>query len=398
MTRGAYLAMVALLVFTMGTSIITPLLPLYAGQFHLSNGTLTLLFATYTATVVPTMLVAGSASDRLGRKRVLLPAMLVLTCASLVFAFTESVSMLFVGRVLQGLAVGMFLGVGTAFVVDHAIPAKRALAAMAAGAFFRLGFGLGPGMAGLVAQYWGDPIHRPFEVHLVLLAVGIGCVILASETVPRRRYTFEIRVGVPKGQMRGFAGFMAPAAFTMSFMEGTVLSIVPLYLYDTLGERNVAIAGLCGFLVLGLGGMTPLVTRNVAPRMAVMIGLGVSAVVTWLIALAAVGGSALLVVVAAGIIGFVNGMILQGATVICSTVVPLQERGKLLSSLYMCAYAGTVPAVGLGYLSLSIGLTATLVVFSIASCVLAAWVIVFGRRLFPRVIPYEEHVAIPSAS
>ena len=397
MTRGAYLAMVALLVFTMGTSIITPLLPLYAGQFHLSNGTLTLLFATYTATVVPTMLVAGSASDRLGRKRVLLPAMLVLTCASLVFAFTESVSMLFVGRVLQGLAVGMFLGVGTAFVVDHAIPAKRALAAMAAGAFFRLGFGLGPGMAGLVAQYWGDPIHRPFEVHLVLLAVGIGCVILASETVPRRRYKFEIRVGVPKGQMRGFAGFMAPAAFTMSFMEGTVLSIVPLYLYDTLGERNVAIAGLCGFLVLGLGGMTPLVTRNVAPRMAVMIGLGVSAVVTWLIALAAVGGSALLVVVAAGIIGFVNGMILQGATVICSTVVPLQERGKLLSSLYMCAYAGTVPAVGLGYLSLSIGLTATLVVFSIASCVLAAWVIVFGRRLFPRVIPYEEHVAIPSA-
>jgi MFS family permease len=398
LTRGAYLAMVALLVFTMGTSIITPLLPLYAGQFHLSNGTLTLLFATYTATVVPTMLVAGSASDRLGRKRVLLPAMLVLTCASLVFAFTESVSMLFVGRVLQGLAVGMFLGVGTAFVVDHAIPAKRALAAMAAGAFFRLGFGLGPGMAGLVAQYWGDPIHRPFEVHLVLLAVGIGCVILASETVPRRRYKFEIRVGVPKGQMRGFAGFMAPAAFTMSFMEGTVLSIVPLYLYDTLGERNVAIAGLCGFLVLGLGGMTPLVTRNVAPRMAVMIGLGVSAVVTWLIALAAVGGSALLVVVAAGIIGFVNGMILQGATVICSTVVPLQERGKLLSSLYMCAYAGTVPAVGLGYLSLSIGLTATLVVFSIASCVLAAWVIVFGRRLFPRVIPYEEHVAIPSAS
>ena len=398
MTRGAYLAMVALLVFTMGTSIITPLLPLYASQFHLSNGTLTLLFATYTATVVPTMLVAGSASDRLGRKRVLLPAMFVLTCASLVFAFTESVSMLFVGRVLQGLAIGMFLGVGTAFVVDHAIPAKRALAAMAAGAFFRLGFGLGPGMAGLVAQYWGDPIHRPFQVHLVLLAVGIGCVILASETVPRRRYKFEIRVGVPKGQMRGFAGFMAPAAFTMSLMEGTVLSIVPLYLYDTLGERNVAIAGLCGFLVLGLGGMTPLVTRNVAPRLAVMIGLGVSAVVTWLIALAAVGGSALLVVVAAGIIGFVNGMILQGATVICSTVVPLQERGKLLSSLYMCAYAGTIPAVGLGYLSLSIGLTATLVVFSIASCVLAAWVIVFGRRLFPRVIPYEEHVAIPSAS
>lgn len=396
MTKGAYLALVALLVFTMGTSIITPLLPLYAGEFNLSNGTLTLLFATYTATVVPTMLVAGNLSDRVGRKRVLIPAMLVLGAGSIVFAFTETVPMLFVGRVLQGLAVGMFLGVGTAFVVDHAIPAKRAVAAMAAGAFFRLGFGLGPGMAGLVAEYWGNPIHRPFEVHLVLLAIGLGCVMVASETVPRRKFKIEVRVGVPKGQMRGFAGFMAPAAFTMSFMEGTVLSVVPLYLYKTLGERNVAIAGLCGFLVLGLGGMTPIFTRNIAPRKAVMIGLGVSALVTWLIAAAAVAGSAVLVVVAAGIIGFVNGLILQGATVICGTVVPLQERGKLLSSLYMCAYAGTVPAVGLGYLSLAIGLTGTLVVFSAVACLLAGWVIIFGRRLFPRVIPYEEPVALPS--
>ncbi len=398
MTRGAYLALVALLVFTMGTSIITPLLPLYAGQFHLSNGTLTLLFATYTATVVPTMLLAGSLSDRVGRKRMLIPAMLVLACGSIVFAFTESVSMLFVGRVLQGLAVGMFLGVGTAFVVDHALPQKRALAAMAAGAFFRLGFGLGPGMAGLVAEYWGNPIHRPFQVHLVLLAVGLGCVIIARETVPRRPFKIEVRAGVPPGQMRGFAGFLAPAAFTMSFMEGTVLSVVPLYLFKTLGERNVAIAGLCGFLVLGLGGMTPLITRNIRPRNAVMIGLGASAAATWLIAGAAVGRSALLVVVAAGIIGFLNGMILQGATVICSTVVPLEERGKLLSSLYMCAYAGTVPAVGLGYLSLAIGLTHTLVVFSIVAGLLALWVIVFGRTMFPRVIPYEERIAVPSST
>ncbi len=398
MTRGAYLALVALLVFTMGTSIITPLLPLYAGQFHLSNGTLTLLFATYTATVVPTMLLAGSLSDRVGRKRVLIPAMLVLASGSIVFAFTESVSMLFVGRVLQGLAMGMFLGVGTAFVVDHALPQKRALAAMAAGAFFRLGFGLGPGMAGLVAEYWGNPIHRPFQVHLLLLAVGLGCVIIARETVPRRPFKIEVRAGVPPGQMRGFAGFLAPAAFTMSFMEGTVLSVVPLYLFKTLGERNVAIAGLCGFLVLGVGGMTPLITRNIRPRNAVMIGLGASAAVTWLIAAAAVGSSALLVVVAAGIMGFLNGMILQGATVICSTVVPLEERGKLLSSLYMCAYAGTVPAVGLGYLSLAIGLTHTLVVFSILACLLALWVIVFGRTMFPRVIPYEERIAVPSST
>lgn len=397
MTRGSYLALTALLVFTMGTSIITPLLPLYQEDFGLSNGTLTLLFGTYTATVVPTMLFAGSLSDRLGRKRLMIPAMLVLTSASLVFAFTESVPMLFAGRVLQGFAVGMFLGVGTAFVVDHARPASRAIAAMTAGAFFRLGFGLGPGIAGLVAQYWGNPLHRPFQVHLVLMVVGLACVLIARETVPRRSFRIEMRVGVPAGQMRGFSGFLAPAAFVMSFMEGTVLSVVPLYLYRTLGETNVAIAGIAGFLVLGLGGMTPIVTRNIEPRRAVMLGVGISAMVTWLIAGAAWSGSAILVVVAAALIGFVNGMILQGATVICGTVVPLAERGKLISSLYMCAYAGTIPTVGLGYLSQAVGLTITLVVFSITAMSFAAWIILIGRRLFPRVIPYVEPVAIGSA-
>jgi MFS family permease len=396
MTRGASLALVALLVFTMGTSIITPLLPLYQGTYGLSNGVLMLLFATYTATVVPTMLIAGNASDRLGRKRLAIPAMLVMTAASLVFSFTDSVPLLFAGRVLQGLAIGMYLGVGTAFIIDHGRPGAKALVAMTAGAAFRLGFGLGPLLGGIVAQYWGNPLHRPFQLHVLLMVLGLACVLIARETVPRRPYRFEMRVGIPRGQGIGFAGFLGPAAFTMSFMEGTVLSLVPLFLYNTLGATNVAIAGLCGFLVLGLGGMTPIVTRNVEPRKAMMIGVVVSAVVTWLIAGAAFAGSAVLVVVAAGIMGFVNGMILQGGTVICGTIVPLEERGKLMSALYMCAYAGTVPTVGLGYLSQIIGLTNTLIVFSCLACAMAAWLVVFGRRLFPRVIPYVEPVTIGS--
>ena len=396
MTRGAYLALVALLVFTMGTSIITPLLPLYQGTYELSNGTLMLLIATYTATVVPTILLAGNAADRLGRKRLAIPAMLVMTSASLVFSFAESVPLLFAVRVLQGLAIGMYLGVGTAFVIDHARPGAKALASMTAGAAFRIGFGLGPLMGGLIAQYWGNPLHRPFEFHVALMVIGLACVLVVRETVPRRPYKFELRVGIPKGQGMGFAGFIGPAAFTMSFMEGTVLSLVPLFLYNTLGATNVAIAGLCGFLVLGIGGLTPIITRNVEPRRAVMIGVSVSALVTWLIAGAAFAGSAVLVVVAAALLGFVNGLILQGGTVICGTIVPVEERGKLMSALYMCAYAGTIPTVGLGYLSQAIGLTNALIVFSCIACLLAAWIVLVGRRLFPRVIPYREPITIVS--
>ncbi|HMM48721.1 MAG TPA: hypothetical protein PKE32_03800, partial [Miltoncostaeaceae bacterium] len=99
---------------------------------------------------------------------------------------------------------------------------------------------------------------------------------------------------------------------------------------------------------------------------------------------------AALIVVAATLIGATNGFILYGGTVIAGTIVPIQERGKLMSLVYVCAYSGTVPVVGLGYLSDAIGLTEALVVFTVIGAAIATFVLLIGRRLFPEVIPYEE--------
>jgi hypothetical protein len=84
-----------------------------------------------------------------------------------------------------------------------------------------------------------------------------------------------------------------------------------------------------------------------------------------------------------------NGFILYGGTVICGTIVPLEERGKLMSLLYMCAYAGTIPTVALGYLGDAIGLTGALAIFSAIAICIAAFVLLVGRRLFREVIPYR---------
>lgn len=400
MTSGSWKALVGLLVLTMGTSTLTPLLPLYQEDFGLSTGTATLLFVTYTITVCPTMLLAGNLSDRLGRKRLLLPAMAVMTLASLVFALAESVPLLFAGRVLQGLAIGGFLGVGSAFVVDHARRGSKPLAAAMAGVFFRLGFGLGPGIAGITAEYAPDPRHLVFEIHIVLMVIGMVAIATASETLLRRQSPgpFRIRIGVPRGQALGFLTFVAPAAFMMSFIEGTLLSVVPIFVVDTLGVDNLAVVGAIGFLTLAVGGVAPFVARNLEPRRSVMLGVGCSAVVSFLIVASSQVDAVGLVVFAAGAIGFINGFILYGGTVIAGTIVPIEERGKLMSLVYTFAYAGTVPAVALGYLADAIGLTGSLLVFSIAASVIAAFVLIVGRRLFREVVPYVEPVVVVPAS
>jgi MFS family permease len=395
-TSGSWKAIIGLLVLTMGTSTLTPLLPLYQQDFGLSTGTATLLFVTYTITVCPTMLIAGNLSDRLGRKRILLPAMAVMTLASLVFALAESVPLLFAGRVLQGLAIGGFLGVGSAFVIDHARRGSKALAAALAGVFFRLGFGLGPGLAGITAEYAQDPRHLIFEIHIALMIIGMIAIATASETLMRRQsgVPFRIRIGVPHGQSLGFLTFVAPAAFMMSFVEGTVLSVVPIFVVETLGVDNLAVVGLIGFLVLAVGGVAPFVARNLEPRRSVIIGVACSAALSFLIVASSGLDAVGLVVFAAAAIGFINGFILYGGTVIAGTIVPIQERGKLMSLLYTFAYAGTIPTVALGYLADGIGLTGSLLVFSLAATALALFVLLVGRRQFTEVVPYVEPVVV----
>ena len=397
MTLGSWKALIGLLVLTMGTSTLTPLLPLYQQHFNISTATATLLFVTYTVTVCPTMLIAGNLSDRLGRKRLLIPAMVVMTLASLVFALAESVPLLFAGRVLQGLAIGGFLGVGAAFVVDHARPGSKALAAALAGVFFRLGFGLGPGLAGIAAQYAPNPRHTPFEGHIVLMIVGILMVATASETLMRQKNPgpFRIRIGVPSGQAFGFMTFVAPATFMMSFIEGTFLSVVPIFVFETLNVHNLAVVGAIGFLTLALGGLAPFLVRGLDPRRAIMIGATASSLLSFLIVLSSQLDTVWLVLFAASIIGVTNGFILFGGTVICGTIVPIEQRGKLMSVLYCCAYAGTIPTVALGYMADWIGLPTTLTIFSIAAVCLAAFVLLVGSRAFPEVVPYREAPAPP---
>ena len=68
-----------------------------------------------------------------------------------------------------------------------------------------------------------------------------------------------------------------------------------------------------------------------------------------------------------------------------------------MSLLYTFAYAGTIPTVALGYLADAIGLTGSLLVFSIAASVLALFVLLVGRRLFREVVPYVEPVVVAPA-
>ncbi|MBA2348535.1 MAG: MFS transporter, partial [Solirubrobacterales bacterium] len=79
--RAAFLAVAAAFVITMiGTTLPTPLYPLYRDEYGFSQLTITVIFAAYAAGVIAALLLFGNLSDVIGRRRVLLPG---LVCSAL---------------------------------------------------------------------------------------------------------------------------------------------------------------------------------------------------------------------------------------------------------------------------------------------------------------------------
>ena len=78
--------MFALFAVAAGTNVPTPLLLVYQERLDLSAEVLTALFGCYAAGLVPALLLAGQLSDRLGRRRVAIPGIVLSGLASLAFA------------------------------------------------------------------------------------------------------------------------------------------------------------------------------------------------------------------------------------------------------------------------------------------------------------------------
>jgi MFS family permease len=76
----------------------SPLYRSYSTVFHFSALTLTLVYATYALGVLATLLVAGSVSDDVGRRPVLLVSLAVLMASTVLFFYADSVVWLFIER------------------------------------------------------------------------------------------------------------------------------------------------------------------------------------------------------------------------------------------------------------------------------------------------------------
>ncbi|MFC4275488.1 MFS transporter [Achromobacter aloeverae] len=357
----------------------TPLYVHWQEQMGFSSGMLTVIFALYIAGLLGTLLVAGQLSDHYGRKPVLVPGLLAALAACGLFATATSIGMLAIGRLLAGIAVGVTVSAGMAAVVDAGIGHRRSAALLASVAMV-LGAGLGPLLAGGLAQTLGQPTLPIFAIEALVLLTAL----LVARRLPDRARPddapLRLRLpGVPTANRRqvlsGIATF-GPGITATSF----VLALGPSLLARLLGVRSPLLAGAvaCTMFFTAVG--VQFVVRQWP--VARIFAAGTAATVLAMLSLAAaVQATQVPALVAAALLaGAGQGLGQLGGLTLIGLHVSDSHRAQANAVLNIGGYipAGLLP-VAAGYLIDAVGLATGATLFALALALIAlgggAWAV-----------------------
>lgn len=166
----------------LGIGLIIPVLPFYVESFHVPDFVVTALFAVFSLFAFFSAPILGAISDKKGRRPVLIASLTSSAIGWLIFAFSNSIFGLFLGRIIDGLAAG---NISTAqnYLVDIAKDRKERTKNLGLiGAIFGIGFIVGPLVGGFLSHIF---IRLPFIVVGVMATLN---TILAYFFLPETNH------------------------------------------------------------------------------------------------------------------------------------------------------------------------------------------------------------------
>jgi len=365
-------------VFNLGGGLASPALPLYARSLGADYRDLGLIGAAHGLAFAILTIPLGRASDRFGRRRLLLVSAVVIALAAGCYLLATQVSGLVAGKLLEAGGWAAFWPAIEAWVAEEF--GRRAGSAMGVGyGAYAAAFMLGTSAGGFVIEAAG--LRAPFALYLFTAALAVALILAmpGGRTTPESHGEAARPAGhVERRGDREVRLLAYGTGFVYVFGLGAVLSFLPVYAVDRgLDARAVGLllGGYWVMRVVGSLGAGRLSDRS--GRATVLIP-----------AMIAGAGSALLVAVPAGPLALAAGTIGLGLTsgacgptcigLIADHVAPA-NRGIAMglfesscgTSFILCGFVG-------GYAADAWDPAAP---YLLAAGLSAAWTVVLVRRL-----------------
>jgi MFS family permease len=378
--RGFWVVAAVSFLYLFSSSAPSPLYGLYAARWHFSPTTLTAIFAVYALALLATMLVAGSISDAIGRRPVILAALVVQAGAMVLFLAATSVGWLCAARIAQGCATGLVTAAVAATLVDLQPAGKPGFGPLVNVTVQPAGLAFGALLSGALVQYAPAPTRLVYGLLLAGFAAMLLVVAaLIPETVPvRRRPSLGTRIGIERPVLRAFL-VTTPVIVALWALAGLYLSLGPSLVQTLVHSDNALVGGSIVGVLSGFAAISGIVVRNWLPCRSMLVGcamLGTGVLVTvlaiWAISPVSTDAATVLLYLGAAVSGCGFGVGFLGAFRSLVSLAKAERRSELIAAIYVVVYLSfSVPCIIAGLLTTHIGLNDTAIGYGLVVAALA---------------------------
>ena len=253
MNRRQYLIVCGTALFSvMGVASILPVLPLLAKNFQIPDSSLGILIASFTLPGIFLTPLGGVLSDRVGRKKVLIPSLVLFALGGLGCFFSTSQTEILLWRILQGIGAASLGTLYNTLIGDLCLDGAERLKVFGSTMMLvAMGGALFPALGGLMGAW---SLMSPFL--LTLCALPLALLVCFTE-LPRPTGTGQtlndyMRQGVKQICTHGNLSLFAVSFIIFGILYGPIITYFPLLAYSQYEANPQQIGVIYAATILGI--------------------------------------------------------------------------------------------------------------------------------------------------
>lgn len=369
----------AMIVGVMGTALASPLYPLYQQAWQLSAGDITVLYVVYMCSALSSLLFLGRISDQQGFVFVLRGGLVLVTFGIGLSIFAWDYWSFMISRIVIGLASSLI--VTSASIGLNKLNRSKDLqrAAATTSLLIAFGFGLGPVIGGLIAQWSSYPLRTSYIPSFIMGIIAAYSLFMLSATAYKPVHSQKTKhkafwrpvLHIPAAHLRAPFLMASMTAFAAFAMFSLFASLAPSFMDSMVPWHGPAVSGLSIGLILFMSSGVQLMARRWPLKRSLMIGLISFAISNILLIVNLSYASVMLFSGTVLLIALGHGLCLIAGMGTVNRIAQPEHRSATTSSYLIIAYFGAIiPILSIGFLADSFGMQIALLVFCVSLCVL----------------------------
>lgn len=373
----------ALCIGTIGTALASPLYPIYQELWHLLPSHITYIFVAYMFGCLATLLFLGRTSNSFGFLRTLQIGIVFVILGLALSSVASNALWLGLGRFIIGIASGLIstsamLGLITTIPDSHKQNAPQLSSIITV-----IGFGLGPFIGGLIAQFSSQPLVTPYlPVIVAAVLCFFGLFLVKVRQFKAQPFSIAPHLEMPAVQhqalffIAGFTAFSAFGAFSL------FASLSPSFVKNLIPWHGPLVSGSAIASILMVSAIVQFLAKNLPACKSLNLGLITLVLSFILLGLCMSMQWSILFFISDILVGVGHGFGLMGAFGLIHQMTTTDNRAAVMSTYLFIGYLGTIiPIIAVGYLADHFGLMLGVLGFCLGVGLLCLALIVWHKKI-----------------